>query len=696
MKRKKEPQEQLKHLTKMFHHLRTSAAIECKYEDDGSADYWVDFSHKVSEYFRINDVDEWGKCQHSHHLPRSSQLLIFAVRQLYEQDETAQSNNIAMFSNGSLSSGVDVSLPANQPSENGNWIPEYESSIVDGEPLRDEPVGMVGRKDVVEVERINGQALEAEPPCHTNLLQNELFRAKYNRKVRVMSATSGSTVRSKQAKPVERDLLIDNVDTDDTTQSKPAENQGVVDDPVKGVATWSVPFKSELSGSVVGRRAIEDELVEIEHGVSGVILDRVAEGNFCESEDGVCITTKGGAIEDERVQDESNQDKPNNDRLTEHNPVEDELMEGASVTDNGSENDIVEEKPASDTHDMNDTDDTDQSTSFGSERIVSAATGVSKVFKAKTPTDEGEYSGNGIALVDLTDARSPGGRPFDVEPAETSARCDTMKHRRLRSGVPLEKPMDSNAGSDKIDPVGSAKTLTMDNFEIQSGPVGQSSVKKYGIPSGTTEGSVHGSVVNGICAQSQLTAPASWESKLMNKPTELNSNRGSAELIPIEEPVNCKALQLKSSSSNAQDKRYLQLELAYQGMAEREPALMKPVGSDQPEKLRILGDTLPSVSEADSMTDHLATKQLAMSPEETSPRSPKQDNMSVGGLEAGNSAGLDLHLSSRMRPLEVFRWPGDEQRGPYVVLMIEMQLGVGAAVIAVLGMLLYFAYRWWL
>jgi hypothetical protein len=71
MNREKEPQQQLKHLTKVFHHLRTSAAIECKSEDDGSDDYWIDFLQKVSEYFRVNDVDEWGKYQHSHHLHRS-------------------------------------------------------------------------------------------------------------------------------------------------------------------------------------------------------------------------------------------------------------------------------------------------------------------------------------------------------------------------------------------------------------------------------------------------------------------------------------------------------------------------------------------------------------------------------------------------------------------------------------------------
>jgi hypothetical protein len=236
----------------------------------------------------------------------------------------------------------------------------------------------------------------------------------------------------------------------------------------------------------------------------------------------------------------------------------------------------------------------------------------------------------------------------------------------------------------------------VDTFQIQSGPEGQFSVKKYGILSGTAGCSAQGSVINGICAQSQPTAPASWESKLINKPTKLNSNRGSAELMPIEEAVDCKALQLKSSSSSAQDKEYLQLELAEQGRAEREVALMKPVGCDQPEKLRMSVHPLLFVGEADSRADHLATKQLAMSPEEASPRSPKQDSISVEQLEAGNSADLGHHLSSRTRPLEVFRWPGNEQRGRYIVLMIDMQLGVGVVGIAVLGMLLYWAYRWWL
>jgi hypothetical protein len=493
-------------------------------------------------------------------------VLIIVVRQLYTTNETAQSNGIAMPSDGLLFPGVNLSVPTDQPSENAKWTPELESDIVDGEPLRDAAVAMVGRKDLVEVKRVIRQAEEAKPSCHIDPLQ------------------------------------------------------------------------------------------------------------------------------DERVQDEPSQDKPRNDRVIGCKFVEEKLTEIAT-TDNSHGSDTVGDKPASDAHTMSDNKNSAQSTSVGSKRIVRAATGLSDVSGAGMSTNEDRDMENDVALGNLTEANFADRHTANIVADVTSADCDAMKPSRVMMGISLEKPIDSNALLHKLDVVGSAKTLSMDDIVIQSGPVGQSSAKE-GVQSGTSQNFTQRSIVKSTRSEGGPSATATRQSNLINLSVERKRKRVSIELGAIGETVNCKALQHKSPGSSFQDRGSRQLELAKHRLAESEPASTKPAGTDESERLRTARRTLLPSVETDGMTVHLATLQLTPSSGETSPISPKHDSMSAGGLEAGDSTGLDLRLSSRVRILEVFCWPRDGQRGPYVVVMFERQLGLVAAAIGMVGAFLYFAYRW--
>jgi len=564
-------QEQLKLLAKVLHHLRSSAAFECADEHDGSAEYWADFFQKVSEYFRgPGTVDKWGKWWQSHRFPSTSRLLIIVVRQLYITDATTQSNGIAVPSDALLCPVVNFSVPTDRPSENAKWTPALESDIIDGEPLHDEAVAMAGRKDLEEVKRVIRQAEEAKPSCNINLLQDRLVTGNHNGQVRVVSAASGDTVKSKPAKPVESERIMD-VDTNDAAENKPAENQGIVDP----------------------------------------------------------------------------------------------LIESAAI----------------------------RGVSVGSESIVRAATSLSEISGAGMSTNEDRGMNNGVALGNLAEANLADRHIANTEADGTNAACDAMKPSRVMVGIPLEKPTDSNARLHKLDVVGSAKTLTMDDIVIQSGPVGLSSAKD-GVQSGNSQSPAQSSIVEGTRSESQPSATATQQSNVINPSAERKRKRGSIELRTIGETVNGESLQHKSPSSSAQDKGSRQLEPARHGLAKSEPASMEPAGSDEPEKLRTARRTRMPFDEADGMTGRLATKQLTPSSGETSLIPPKQDSMYVGGLEAGDCPGLDLRLSGRVGLLKVFCRPRDGQRGPYVVVVFERQLGLVAAAIGMVGAFLYFAYRW--
>jgi len=687
-KRDKERKEQLKHLTKMFHHLRTSAAVACEKEYDGSADYWADFFQKVSEFFQEpGKIEKWGKCQNSRHPHKSNKLLtVVVVRQQYKPSETTQSK-------GSRSSGVDSSSPPTPPSENGKRPPELESGIVHGEPLRNETVGMDKRGHLVEVECVNTQGVEAAPPRYADSLRNDLVTASYDEQVCGTSVTSGATVKSEPANLLQSDCTMDTVNADTASQSEPAEDQGDDVDLVKGVAHLGLFGKSELEvGGVIGRHANENKLVQIEYGVSGAMQNCGTDANSHQVHLGVGNTTQGDAIQDECIQDEGVQnepsrDKPHGNRLTESKPVDNGLAEEVSMTHNGHRDKTVE--------DMYNTNNTVQTTSSGSERMVHTAAGIIDIAEAEAPANEAIHMEYDISGVKLTDSKSSSRCPASVEPRETIPGCSVIKPRRLMVSVPLRKPINSNDGPHMLDLVGSAQTMTMDDFEIQSGPVTQSDAI-YSVQSRTSEDFAHGSAIDdGSCAQSQPTAAASWQAEFVDESAARHSNRDFAEFGAVEDIVDREISQRESSNSSVPDRASRQLGLARHATAEVEPASTKLVGSDQPGELRITRHTMLSVIDPDLTTDHLATMHPMLSSGETSPISPRKESMSDGELESGFHAGFGLRLSSSVRPLEVFFWPSDEDRGPYVVVMFERQLGLSAAIIVMIGFSLYFAYLWW-
>lgn len=512
---------------------------------------------------------------------------------------------------------------------------------------------MVERADTVGVERINGQALQAALPCESGQLKDKLLTTKPNQQARTMSIVDGyetlssNAIKSKQGKPVERDRFIGNVNTDDTAQTEPAGNRGIVDNPAKGVAVW-------------------EKLVGTDRGVNGAVKDCATDVNSCDSEYDVGVTMKGGAIGGELVEDNGG---PAEHESAEHESAERESVKGepngrVPTTNGVGGNSAVEDQPANDARILGDAVNDDiGSKSFGSERIVDAAAGVNEIPRAKTQTKEDGCLQSQITRMTLTKSRPLKGRLSDVDPIETN----------------------------KLDLVGSTKACITNVFDSQSGPVKESNTKKYGKPNGIVESSADGSVDDGICAQSEPAEATLWQSKLIEMPTELNIEHNSVEPRPMEETGVCKALQLKSLCSSAQDRGSIQIELAEQGMAKKDPATMKPVGSDQREKLHLMSRTLPSIEKANVKPDPLATKQPAIFSRETSPMPHKQDTLSVQGMEAGNSTGSYIPLPSRIRQLMLFRWPGNEEYGQYVVVMFKIQFVVGTVLFGFLGMLLYFA-----